>query len=427
MNRSKIFSAMIVMMLLCVASLSAQERLTIPRAIEITLENNYDIQIAAEQTQSAQISNSWGFAGRYPTISLNATSLVGGGLFDDSPTGINTNASIQAQWLLFGGMRVNVNKAMLDLKYNLAKGTEELEVENSVKSVILAYYAVLLETQLHKLYDDVLALSKDRFDREKSAYDLGGSDTFALIEAQSAYLTDLKTSTQQQRVVRNMVYTLNNLMGVDPNSTWEFDQELTLPTSDYSIEEMREKMFADNKTMRNQYINQQIAHKGVEAQRSLQSPTLSLLAGVDYTNTTQFGGGVASDSFVPSVGATLNFNIFNGFQARKNVEIAEITSKTADLGTEQLKLYLDSQLLTNYDLYTYNKTLVEIGTEEVEITKKALDLSFEKFENGSISSFDFRQVQLSYLQSLYSQTTNVYALINANINLAQLIGGILSE
>ena len=50
---------------------SAQDALSLSDAIQMGLQRNYDIQIQQKSVQIASNNNSWGEAGRYPTISLN--------------------------------------------------------------------------------------------------------------------------------------------------------------------------------------------------------------------------------------------------------------------------------------------------------------------------------------------------------------------
>jgi outer membrane protein len=54
------------------ANIFAQDSLSIERAILIGLENNFQIQISNKEAAIAANNNSWGQAGAYPSINLNA-------------------------------------------------------------------------------------------------------------------------------------------------------------------------------------------------------------------------------------------------------------------------------------------------------------------------------------------------------------------
>jgi len=67
--------------------------------------------------------------------------------------------------------------------------------------------------------------------------------------------------------------------------------------------------------------------------------------------------------------------------------------------------------------------VAEAGIESAELN---LEISKEKYLNGSINSFNFRDVQLIYLNAAFSRLSAVYNLIDAHTELLRLTGGILT-
>ena len=61
----------IVLILFCAGSLSAQKNLNLAQAIEIGLEKNYSIQIVRQSEKIAELNNTWGNAGQYPKVEFN--------------------------------------------------------------------------------------------------------------------------------------------------------------------------------------------------------------------------------------------------------------------------------------------------------------------------------------------------------------------
>ena len=427
--KTKIFIS-IIALLTVVGSANGQEHLSLENAILIGLKRNFDIEISKQATTIAETANTWGMAGRYPSVGLNASSFYGGDVINSgSPSSLSSSAGANFNWLLFGGMRVNAKKSILGLQHDLAKGTEQLQVEMTLKNIILAYNAVIIEKKLSELYMDMLLLSEDRYNRDKIAYEIGAADTYALVQSESAYLSDKKRSLQQERALKSLVYQLNTLLNVDIHYQWTFATEIVIPKDEYSIDTMTEMMLANNTTIKNQYANQQIAQERIRETKSYLYPNVSLQGSAEYGNMNTFGNAPVAmngNTLNLGIGATVSFNLFNGSVARRNVEISKINSKISELTTQNMELYLTSQLLSNYDSYIYTKELVELGDQEVKAVKVSLDLSYEKFTNGSISSFDFRQVQLIYFQAIFNQMTSVYELIKSNTELIQMIGGLTS-
>ena len=109
----------IALLLYCLTfTLSGQESLSLAKAIETGLQNNYNIEIARENIEIAQLDNDWGMAGRYPTINLNLNSNNGFSnsnnpasfLTEISSFSTGLSPSLDANWILFDGYRVRLTK-----------------------------------------------------------------------------------------------------------------------------------------------------------------------------------------------------------------------------------------------------------------------------------------------------------------------------
>lgn len=409
----------------------AQELLTLEQAISIGLEKNYDIEISKQQTQIAETANTWGMAGRYPTIGFMASTKLSSDVTNTDTTdpALNTVVGANFQWLLFGGMRVSAKKSILNLQHDLAQGTEQLQIENSIKDIILAYYSVVIESKLSELYGDVLTLSKDRYQREKMAYEIGVTDTYNLVQAESAYLSDKKLHVQQQRMVKLMTYQLNTLINTEVEKQWLIDTNIPIPESNYSLPLMEEMMLSSNSSIKNQYINQRITEQNIREAKSNLYPSISIVGDAGFSNMYPASKipSIPNNQFVIGIGATVNYNIYSGGVVKKNIQISKLNNEILQIATQKMELYLTSQLHSSYDSYLYNRELVELGTREMTVAKTSLDLSYDKYTNGAISSFDFRQIQVVYSQAVYSQMRYMFELIKSNTELLQITGGILTS
>ena len=130
-----------------------QNTLSLQEAITVSLQNNFQIQIAKLQTAQSEINNSWGEAGRYPM--LNITGTQGNSLSDQSqnPTSFiqelllsnSLQGGVNLDWTLFNGFQVKANKARLEQVAAQSAGNEAVVIENTVQAVILGYYNVQLQ------------------------------------------------------------------------------------------------------------------------------------------------------------------------------------------------------------------------------------------------------------------------------------------
>lgn len=72
------------------------------------------------------------------------------------------------------------------------------------------------------------------------------------------------------------------------------------------------------------------------------------------------------------------------------------------------------------------RTILELADEKEQLAQLNLELSDAKFKNGSINSFNYRDVQVSYLNAAISKFQAIYQLSQANTDLLRITGGIIS-
>ncbi len=64
---------------------------------------------------------------------------------------------------------------------------------------------------------------------------------------------------------------------------------------------------------------------------------------------------------------------------------------------------------------------------KLESAKLNMELATEKYRNGTISSFNFRDVQLIFLNAASKKLNAIYDLLDTQTELLRLTGGIVSE
>jgi outer membrane protein len=418
-------------------SAGAQENLSLASAIKKGLENNYQIKITESSLEIAKNNNSWGQAGLFPSLSLNAFQS---NRYDEGPnqlTGVvqeyNTNIlspAISMNWLLFGGFAVQMSKKNLALLEENSESTTALVVENTIQAIILAYYKVLMEEEKLDILKVIMTLSRDRFNYMQAKKDLGSAVTYDVLQAQNAYLSDSSTFLLQQMAVRTANMNLNLLMAVDAKTIYSLSDEFSNAESTFSFEDLSNIMFANNKTLQNQYINQQLLKNNIKLSQSGLYPSLSMSSGYDFASSRlKYKGldAITGDAYDYYVNFSLNFNLFNGGKTRRAIANARITEDIGNLQLDELKQSMQIQLTTQYDLYNIRKQLLSVAQENIKSTKLNLDISEEKFKAGAINSFNLRDIQLLFLNTAFRELEARYNLVQSKTDLLRMSGGIISE
>ncbi|HKL34118.1 MAG TPA: TolC family protein [Tangfeifania sp.] len=412
-------------------TLQAQQPLSLADAIERALENNYSIEVARNDQQVAEIQNHWGTAGRYPYISLSAG--------DDNSFNVNENenfvtnrfsAGASLNWTLFDGYAVRISKQRFEELEQLSKQNTAIMVEGTIQSVVLAYYAVLLEKETLEVFSEVMALSEDRFRQAEQRQELGTFVTYDVLQAQNAYLSDRSSYLIQEVAYKNALRDLNYLMAEKENVPWELTTEFTAEPVDYTLQSLKDQLFENNKSLQNQYVNQRLLENAVASAKSTFSPTLDFRGGITGSSTrTDFAerGENWSNAANFYGNFTLSFNLFSGGNRKRALQIAQIDEETGMIEIGDMEHDLSNRMANLYEFYLVRMELLDVAEENLDAARLNLQISREKFEAGAINSFNYRDVQLIYTSAARRQLEAIYNFIDTHTALLRMTGTIVQE
>ncbi|MEO7988408.1 MAG: TolC family protein [Chryseolinea sp.] len=448
----------------------SQETLTLARAIELGLKNNFDIQITKQNIDIATNNNNWGQAGRYPTInlSLNQTNNIivrkPANPFAVAGQNINDNlvGQLDIQFTLFRGFAITVTKDQLERLEEISQGNSTFVMETTLQSIILAYYQALLDKENLNVLRINRSFSKERYEFVRLRKSLGGAITFDVLQEQNNYLTDSANVLQQEIKYTNTLRSLNLLLSDDINRSYVLADSLHFVDEAFVYDDLRSRMERSNTNLHNQFVNQEILRNNTRLQQSNLYPSLVLNAGANgsldqlnadfrsttvvgpLTNTVGYVGGdtnqpvynyqsvstnqtLVGNSYGTYANLSLRWTLFNGGQIRRSVENAKINEKIGLLSIDQLKLSLEYDLLSTFDLYNLRRQLVAITVEKMKAAQLNLTLANERYKNGALSAIDLRIVQENYRNAALEKYLALYSVLAAQANLIRLTGGMLER
>ena len=454
----------LILLLLPLTTLRAQERepLSLSDAIQVGLAENFGIRIEQQNVEIARTNNTWGAAGRWPTISLGVSQNLNlrdvqnpapfqlGGLFISNGFG----PSVTVNWVLFDGFRVLANRDRLRALENLSRGNAQVVIENAVQDIITQYYSVQLEQERLSVLNKVFQLSKDRYAYVKLRGELGSAVTFDILQEQNAFLTDSSNFVTQEINAINALRTLNLLMGREVGERYRLTDSLEVTPNQYEVEDLYERMIASNSNLRNQYLNLEITRADTRLAKSELYPRLSLNinsaynfsrqdlsqtvlpnnSGANQPDTTTAGGGRFDRPLITNqttanyaAGLTLSYLLFDGGRVRRAIDNSYTQQRIGQLQIDELKQTLRNDLVSTYDLYNVRQKLLSISQQNVQSAELNLSLAEERFRGGTINSFDYRQIQVNYLNTALNNLQAKYDLIESETELLRLTGGITNE
>lgn len=420
MNIRYIATILILSLLNILINNAQDNELSLSRSIELAMEKNYGIIISRYSVNEAAINNKWGTAGLYPGVEFNLSSNNEFGLNNDNSTN-RLNADLGMQWTLFDGFRIIITKDKLQKLEEISKGNLAVIVESTIQDIILEYYNVLFQKEKLDLFNKIKLLSKDRYDYELTRQSIGGAVTQDVLQAKTEYLNDKALYMNQEVVYRNAIRNLNLIMGIDSVKTWRFTETFEADTNKYILQDLLDKMLSNNQNLKNQYVNILLQENEVKLRKSELYPSLSLDAGLNNMYEDQ-------NSKLSGYGnIRLSYSIFSGGNRKRAIEIAKLGKEIARTENKEMIHSLKNQLYAIFDLYNMRKELIYVANASLEAAELNMQIASEKYKTGTINSFNYRDIQLNYLNTSLLKLEAIYNFIDAQTNLTRITGGFIRE
>lgn len=441
-SKSHLFFALLISLHF---SAIAQENLSLDEAIAIGLSNNFQVQLSRASVAIAENNNDWSLTGRAPQVdlTLNANNSYTN---TDNPASVVVESSIisnavipgvQASWVLYNGSRVNYTKDQLSKQLDLSNEQLLIQIQNTIQTITQAYYGALVQREQLGVLAEVLTLSRDRIQYQETRKEFGQGGTFDLLQAQDAYLNDSTTYLVQVNAYENSLRNLQLSMGLTSPRAFVLTDDLQQVESTFSYSELEEKLLQNNPDLKVSKVNIQLAEINSDLQRISLLPVVSLSAGGNYTinvstgnQTFNFGGmaneqdlpGIASRTLRGFVNLTASYNIWDGGANRRRIETAELQETQSQLQYASQEQSLKVQLANTYATYENQQQLVAITTDLVANARRNLDIAEERLRGGLINSFDYRSIQLGYINATQSRLNAILNLKNTETDLLRLSG-----
>ncbi len=415
-------------------NLSAQEKqnLGLEGAVNKALQNNYGIIITQKSKEIAELQNAWGNTGALPNIQFVSSGNISEDFRDsDNYTTQQFNSSVEMNWTIFRGFSARIQKNRLEELEKLSQGNAAVVIENTIYSIILAYYNILLADEKSSIARNNMELSNDRYKRAQHSKEMGATDTYEMLQAKNAHLKDSSDFLSAKAAYRNAIRELNYHMAEPLDSEYQFISQFSPDTTSFKYTDLKNQMLENNHTLKNQYMNLELARLDVKSSKSDYYPSISLTGSAgyqgqeqNYETMNQFNQG---SGYNTSAGISLSYTIFNGNSRKRALEAARIERDISEVHTEEMEQGLKNQLAQELELYRVRKQLLRVARENRESAELNLRLSREKFESGFINSFNFRDVQQIYMSAAYEYQNAVFRVIQSYHTLLRLTGGIIDE
>ncbi len=408
----RIFIITPILGLLFSYSLFAQDTLSVEEALSIGLENNYSIRIAGNDSEIAENNFTLGNAGFLPTLSASGSrsysiqdsrqEFAQGGIPDNTTenaksNSINANASLN--WTIFDGLRMFTTYEKLNELKALGEEQFRLTLENTIASIIGAYYNIIRQQKIYDVLQSTVEVSEQRIRIAETRKDLGSGSEYDLLQARADLNADKTAVIRQEVQLNSAKILLNELLSREINT--EFAVLESIPVEDdLEYSELLQKAMQNNKELTVARINRRVAGLEIKELRGERYPEVDVNAGYNYSRNESGAGFIElnqSDGF--NYGITARLNIFDGFNTERQIDNAKIRQKNRELAIEDRKLQVEAGLSAEFKNYLNSLELVRLESENLIFAEQSLEIALERFKLGSINSIELREVQRTLISA----------------------------
>lgn len=427
---------LVIILLLATQSVVGQELLLREDALQLALQHNYDIQVANKNVETAQsnasiynsgfLPTATGAAGANITYNEGENRTVQGDFAFDPAEAYSYNANVGVNYLIFNGLGRYYNYKQLKQQHNLTELQAKQIIENTVLSLSRTYFEIAQLSENTRILNDALKVSKKRLERAQYGYEYGQATQLDVLNAEVDVNNDSINLLNTKQQLANAKRNLNLILGRDLNTNFVVDTNVVFEL-DLSVEELNQKALERNTLIEQTKSQLKNSEFALKASRSGWFPSLSANAAYAFQGNENPNGAflTGSESFGPQAGLSLSWNIFDGGTTKTRQTNARIAIETQKLQQEQTELTVTRDVLNAFESYQNALFVLQAQERNLLTAERNFQRTTEMYNQGQVTSIEFRQAQLNVLNAKSSLSQAKYNAKNAELQLKQLAGILL--
>ena len=426
--RNGILLLTICMALSITTTLRAQDstRITLQEAIDVALENNYQLKQAKNSLDFAEFQE-WSEKADYlPSLSgsLNGSRREGSQFIPGTDNFVNTvsrgiSGSLNLNIPIFSGFE-NLN-SFRSSRYNKRSEKENLQRvrETVIFQTASNYLQVILDKELLEIDKENLAASQKTLEQVQAQVEVGSRPTVDLYNQESTVANNELQVVNSENALRASKLQLIRQLQVDPLGKYKFTtpevESEGISFNEYDLEQL----VSTAKENRSDLKSEQLAIESIEYQlkatKSTLYPTLGLNASLssDYSDQIDFD---FNDQFfdqnvVKFVGLSLNVPIFNNLDRRTSVQSQKVNLRNAKLNLENTELQVVQDVNQAFNDYQSFVKQLESSQKALTAAEKSYETQQERYEVGAGTLIELSDANAQYVQAQANRAQALYRVI----------------
>ncbi len=415
--------------------------LTISDAIGQAIQQNYQVQINQSQEEIARNNYTRGNAGYLPSLTFNGNS--NGGLQNSRQTFLNNirdpltlngafnrtaNLGMSINYVVFNGYARSALYNQLQQLVQVGTVTTRANMEATMANVVTGYYDVVRQLERLIAFTQALDISRERLELARANFEVGTRSKVDYLSAQVDYNVDSAALLSQQQALATTKIVLNRLLVRDPLTEFAV-RDTIIARSNLTLAPLQQSLNTNNPLLAAAVLNRTLADIDVRLASAQQLPLVTAQTGYNYQfidNQGGFGVKTARTS-VMTYNLVATIPIFNGYNLKRQIQNAKVSTIIAEKQEADQKLQLQSALAQTYQLYANSLRLLNLEVLNNQLANQNVDIAYDRYRIGNSTFVEFRDVQRN---AINAQTRLIEAEFNAKaaeIELLRLSSTITQE
>jgi outer membrane protein len=400
------FNFILILFFVFAGKISAQEKLTLEKAIEIALKNNHSILISQGENQITKNDATVGNAGMMPQITFNASGseainntnqkfATGTEVNKKGATTTGISTGVALNWTLFDGMKMFATYDKLKTLNAMSEINLKIAIENTVAEVMNTYYLLAKQKQLLATIESSLQLYEERVKIAETKWKIGSGSKLDFLQAKVDMNAQKSNQLRQKNVFAEQKIALNKLLAQAIDTDFDVDQTIDI-TYQPAYSDLKTSVVNQNNSLR--YLQKNIFGNelALREMRSQRYPKLLLNANYNFANTQSQAGIVLSNQTLGlTAGLNLSWNLYNGSNASRQIKNAQVAVNNSQLLFDELKFSVESSVLRAFNAFINAQQILKLEEENYTLAKENADVALESFRLGAVNTLQVKEAQNS--------------------------------
>ena len=408
--------------------------LTLDKALEIALDENPTIKVAAEEIALKKVASKEAWQSLLPEASLNgsldhtikaAEMKLNDMSFKMGQDGTNTaNAGLSINLPLFAPAvyrAMSMTKTDIELAVEKSRASEQ----DLINQVTKAYYQLMLAQDSYEVLQGSYKLAEDNFNVVNAKYQQGAVSEFDKISAEVQMRSIKPNVISAANAVTLAKLQLKVLMGITADVDIKTDDNLTNYESMLFANQLKEEDMSleNNTTMKQFELNMKLLEKNVKSLKTNFMPTLSMSFSYQYQSL--YNPNINFFDYTWSNSSSLMFNLSIPLYRASNftkVKSARIQMRQLDWNRIDTERKLNMQVVSYRNNMTASSEQVVSNKENVMQAEKAVQIAGKRYEVGKGTVLELNSSQVSLTQAQLTYNQSIYDYLVAKADLDQVLG-----